>query len=60
MSEQSGPPTLSLALSSIIGAAMESSRRSVLLTIMRPDSQDPQVIPFPGPRRPQDDDPDAA
>ncbi|MDQ1287527.1 MAG: hypothetical protein QG622_1092 [Actinomycetota bacterium] len=60
MSEQSGPPSLSLALASVVGASVDNSRRSALLAIVRPDSKDPRIIPFPGPRRPLDDDPDAA
>lgn len=64
MSEHPGPPTLSLALSSVVGAAVDGGDRAGLLHLVRPGTASPQggpgVVPFPAPRRPLDDDPSAA
>ena len=61
--DPSGPPTLSLALSSLLGAALADGARTGLLTIVRPavdgepEGAERIVVPFPGPRRPLDDGP---
>lgn len=69
MSEHPGPPTLSLALRAVLDAAMEGGGRTALLSVVRPGDPegadgraegDVDVVPFPAPRRPQDDDPSAA
>jgi hypothetical protein len=69
VSDPSGPPTLSLALRSVVGATMDAGTRTALLSVVRP--REPQgrprlphdgtsVIPLPAPRNPLDDGPDAA
>lgn len=71
MPDRSGPPTLQLALRCVLDAAVEGRTRGGLLAAVRPD-EDPGgptspelagprvVVPFPRPRPPQDDDPNAA
>ena len=70
--DRSGAPTLSLALHSVLDAAVEASARAGLLSIVRTEAdeaggegaearvEDRIVVPFPGPRRPTDDGPHAA
>ena len=70
MPDRSGPPTLSLALGSVLQAAMGPGARPALLSIVRPRDSGPDdgagadriVVPFPLPRRPDgpDDGPYAA
>jgi hypothetical protein len=74
VSDRPGPPTLSLALQSVLTAAVDSGSRNGLLTLVRDDGGTPSrrptltcvpsrrrvVVPFPAPRTPEDDDPSAA
>ena len=70
MHDRSGPPTLSLALGSVVRASMGAGGRPALLSIVRPRDGGPDdgsrtdrtVVPFPLPRRPDgpDDGPSAA
>jgi hypothetical protein len=66
VTDRPGPPTLSLALRSVIDATMDSGSRTALLAVVQPGGADqnpeesPAVVPFPTPRRPMDDGPDAA
>jgi hypothetical protein len=53
VSEHPGPPTLSLALQSVVDACMDAGARAGLLSAVA------VVVPFPAPRR-APDDPDAA
>jgi hypothetical protein len=67
-----GPPSLSQALRSVVGAAVAAPSRTGLLTVVRPAAEDDDaprriVVPFPSPRvSPEarrstgDDGPDAA
>ena len=70
-SDPSGPPSLSLALHSVLDAAVDASARTGLLTLVRSagerldtstgdHSGQRTVVPFPSPRRPTDDGPHAA
>ena len=65
MSDRPGPPSLSLALHSVVDAAVDGRARPALLALLRPavdgdPTGEPVVVPFPTPRRPPDDGPDAA
>lgn len=67
MSEDPRPPSLSVALRSVVGAAVDAGSRAVLLSVVQPADGEPRVIPFPTQRQtPADhltqgpDDPDAA
>jgi hypothetical protein len=63
VSEHPGPPSLTLALRSVVGAQVTGSARANLLTLVRPGDGAAAVITFPAPRRPlgePGDDPDAA
>jgi hypothetical protein len=65
VSDQPGPPSLSLALHSVVDAAVDATARTGLLRLVHPDvvgraGGDSIVVPFPSPRRPSDDGPDAA
>jgi class 3 adenylate cyclase len=67
VTEHPSPTTLSLALCSVVGTAVEGRARTRLLSIIRPHGEETDrqagagyVVPFPAPRRSPDDDPSAA